>query len=88
MRRKASGNSHVKVTEPHDVSPIVVVQPGDVVWLSGTIKPNYEDWELPKSTESTENQFFARVLTRDQDGEYVQGDWEQVKLVGVIPNLK
>jgi hypothetical protein len=79
---------HVQLTELQNANPILILKPGDVVWISGTIKPNYDDWGILKGTEATDNQLFIRILLRDQDGETIQGNWEQVKLVGAIPKLK
>ena len=79
---------HVQLTDLQNVSPILMVKSGDAVWISGTIKPNRDDWETLKGTEATGNQLFIRMLLRDQNGETTQGNWEQVKLVGAIPKMR
>lgn len=77
---------HVQIDTPLDSSPVILIKAGDTAWISGTAKPDYQDWALLRSAISTDQLLFVQVLASDQDGDHTLGDWEQVSLEGPFPS--
>jgi hypothetical protein len=70
---------------PESQEPILVVGAGGAAWLAGDISPDYRDWQLLKQSQETPNSLYLKVGVVRDDGSTIDSEWEQVSLIGKLP---